>query len=267
MSDATATPPTPVAIPPAQMDPQARALWDRARALGTWQYRYQLGPGVVIPQKDETHAYHLRRRKMIFSILENVIGHERFPKLSFLDCACNAGLWSMELYKRGARDIDAFDGRPDNVAKCELVRELRGIDPAQVRFRVGNVYNLSEMYQPKDVVLGFGYMYHLENPIAAAKELAKVTKWLCLVDSNVCLQAGDTCVYRPEDTTLQHNGLEEAVIVPSRLALIGMMRRAGFQTVLELPAPQWAPELYTSGKRVLLLCFKSGGPGLEMEPF
>ena len=242
-------------------------LQREADALAPWQYRYEIAPGIFTPNSDEHHEWNALRRRMIMGALAAALGRDGFRGRSFLDGGCNAGLWSFELHKAGATDIDSFDARPENIAKCEFIRSARGIPEEELRFRVGNLYEMEKEFGPHDVVLGLGFMYHLSDPIEIARQLAAVTREVCVIDSNVNTQPGSVCIYRTEDPSLHHNAVETSVMVPNRNALIEMLQAGGFGIVTQVQAPAWAPAMYREGRRILLLAFKSDGPDPDCESF
>lgn len=242
-------------------------LQREADALAPWQYRYQLAPGVHTPNSDEHHEWNALRRRLILGSLAAVLGPDGFSGRSFLDGGCNAGLWSFEVHRAGARDIDAFDARPENIAKCEFIREVKGIPREELRFGEADLYEMEKRFGPHDVVLALGFMYHLSDPIEIARQLASVTREVCVVDSNVNTQPGSVCVYRTEDPSLHHNAVETSVMVPNRNALIEMLQAGGFGTVTQVQPPAWAPSMYREGRRILLLAFRTDGPSEDCEAF
>ncbi len=244
-----------------------RSLLAEAERLAPWQYRYELAPGVFTPNSDEHHQWNLKRRRLIFGVLDAMLGRDGYAGLRCLDGGCNAGLWSFELHQRGARDIDAFDARVENIAKCEFIRELREISKDEIRFQQANLYDLEERFEPADLVMALGFMYHLSNPIEVARQLASVTRRVAVVDSNVNTEPGTVCLYRPEDPSFHHNGVEPSVLIPNRNALVDMLRAGGFRSVSQVMAPAWADPAYREGRRVLLLAFKEEGPSLEDAGF
>jgi SAM-dependent methyltransferase len=229
----------------------------RARAMAPWQYRFELRPGVITPNSDEHHDWNLRRRKLVFALLDGLVAARGgYGGQSFLDCGCNAGLWSFELHRRGARRIRAFDGRSVNVEKCELVREARGIDAKELELRTANVYDLEREFEPHDVVLALGLFYHLSNPVEVARQIAAVTRWAAVIDSNVLLAPTTALEFRVEDPRPHPNAVESAVLLPTRSALIEMLRAAGFRDFLVASMPEWAPDLYREARRTLLVALK-----------
>lgn len=243
------------------------ALQREADSLAPWQYRYELAPGVFTPNSDEHHEWNALRRRMIMGALGAALGPNGFQGRSFLDGGCNAGLWSFEAHSAGATEIDAFDARPENIAKCEFIRETRGISQNELRFQEGNLYDMEKRFEPHDVVLGLGFMYHLSDPIEIARQLASVTREVCVIDSNVNTQPGSVCVYRTEDSALHHNAVEASVMVPNRNALIEMLQVGGFGIVSQIQPPSWAPVMYREGRRILLLAFKTDGPDEDCLSF
>jgi len=245
----------------------AHRLAAEADALAPWQYRYQLASGVYTPNSDEHHEWNLLRRRLIFGALAAALGSRGFAERSFLDGGCNAGLWSFELYRHGATDIDGFDARPENIRKCEFIRAAKGVPESEVRFHVTDLYDMEKEFAPHDVVLALGFMYHLSDPIDIARQLGVVTRELCVVDSNVNTQPGSVCIYRSENPDQHHNGVESSVIVPNRNALIEMLQTAGFGVVMQVQPPAWAPAMYRDGRRVLLFAYKGDGPSVDDEAF
>lgn len=238
-------------------------LMARISQFKEWQYRFELAPGVLTQNTDQHHEWNLLRRKLIFATLDSALMGRSYGQFSFLDCACNAGLWSFELYKRGARCIEAFDNRPENIAKCELVRQARSLDERAIQFRVESLYNMGQAFEPKDIVLALGFFYHLSNPIGVARQLFKVTRHMALIDSNVTLQPGISLTYCAENPDLEHNGKEQSVMVPNKPALISILRDAGFRQIQEVIPPGWMHPIYKEGRRVLLVAHKCAGPSLS----
>jgi SAM-dependent methyltransferase len=246
---------------------RADRLAQEADGLAPWQYRYELAPGVFTPNSDEHHEWNRLRRRLIVGALSAALGPGGFRGRSFLDGGCNAGLWSFELHRLGATDIDSFDARPENIEKCEFIRSAKGIPAEELRFQEANLYDMEKRFGPHDVVLALGYMYHLSDPIEIARQLGAVTRDLCVVDSNVNTQPGSVCVYRSEDPELHHNAVETSVIVPNQNALIEMLRAGGFGIVTQVQPPAWAPVMYRDGRRILLLAYKSDGPSSDCDAF
>ncbi|MDX9911336.1 MAG: methyltransferase domain-containing protein [Phycisphaerales bacterium] len=245
----------PTATPPVRSPEELARL---VAELAPWQYRFELAPGVETMPVCPSHEYQLGRRRLLFGALDGLVGPRGYAGLSCLDIACNAGAWSLELHARGATDIDAFDARPENVRKAELVREVKGVPASHIRYRVGNVYDLSKDYQPHDLCLALGVFYHLANPMELARQLFESTTWLAVVDSDVIPEPGNFLRYMREDATRQHNGVEDIILKPTAAALVQMLHDAGFGSVSRVTIPSWAPDRYKKGERVLLIATREG---------
>ena len=80
-----------------------------------------------------------------------------------LDVGCNAGFYSFELARRGAR-VTGIDVEPLFLRQAEwAARELDLAD--RVTFRRMAVYDLPQLRGPFDLVLFLGVLYHLRYPM------------------------------------------------------------------------------------------------------
>ena len=94
MSDRTKTPSDEAAEPEARAAGPESTLEDRIQKLIPWQYRFELAPGVLTPNTDDHHDWNVRRRKLMLGVLDGLLRNpieDLYPRLSFLDCGCNAG--------------------------------------------------------------------------------------------------------------------------------------------------------------------------------
>jgi tRNA (mo5U34)-methyltransferase len=99
---------------------------------------------------------------------------ERLDGWTALDIGCNAGYYSFELARRGARvlgiDLDTHYLRQATWAAREL-----GWD-RQVEFRRMQVYELPSLGQEFDLVLFLGVFYHLRYPLLGLDLVARCTR-------------------------------------------------------------------------------------------
>jgi hypothetical protein len=83
------------------------------------------------------------------------------------------GYWSVLLEKMGVRENVAIELRPENVAKCQRIKERHQLD--RTTFLLQNVEDLyngkeSPAYSGSfDLVFGVGFLYHLPEPAKAIK--------------------------------------------------------------------------------------------------
>jgi tRNA (mo5U34)-methyltransferase len=112
-----------------------------------------------------------------------------------LDVGCNAGFYSFELARRGARvtglELDAHYLRQARWAAERFALEDR------VEFRQGSVYELAETDEQWDLVLFMGVLYHLRHPLLALDAVAASTRRLLVLQT--LTMPGDDRLETPGD--------------------------------------------------------------------
>src|SRR5205814_1665359 len=81
---------------------------------------------------------------------------------SVLDIGCNAGFYSLEMKRRGARRVLGIDSDPEYLAQARFAAEVNGAD---IEFRQLDVYNVANLRERFDLVLFMGVLYHLRHPL------------------------------------------------------------------------------------------------------
>jgi tRNA (mo5U34)-methyltransferase len=79
-----------------------------------------------------------------------------------------------------------LDSEAHYVAQAELLREILGVD---VEFRQLDGHQLDERVGSFDVVLNTGVVYHLQNPMDFLTRLARITREMMYMESEVLLDA------------------------------------------------------------------------------
>jgi tRNA (mo5U34)-methyltransferase len=80
-----------------------------------------------------------------------------------LDIGCNAGFYSFELARRGAR-VTAIDVDPHYLAQARWAARQLGLED-RVEFKQMQVYDLARINDTFDLVLFMGVFYHLRYPL------------------------------------------------------------------------------------------------------
>jgi tRNA (mo5U34)-methyltransferase len=83
---------------------------------------------------------------------------------SVLDVGCNAGFYSLEMKRRGARHVVGIDSDAGYLAQARFAAEVSG---AKIDFRHLSIYEVAELGQRFDIVLFLGVSYHLRHPLLA----------------------------------------------------------------------------------------------------
>ncbi len=81
-----------------------------------------------------------------------------------LDIGCNAGFYSFEMKRRGAKRVLGIDSEDLYLAQARFAAEVTGVD---VEFQKLDVYDVGRLGERFDVVLFMGVLYHLRHPLLA----------------------------------------------------------------------------------------------------
>lgn len=140
-----------------------------------------------------------------------------------LDVACGVGYFSGLLSSLGL-DVIGVDGRLENVEDC-LRRH------PTIRFERFDAEDAALRSLGKfDLVLCFGLLYHLENPLMAIRHLRALTQKLLLVEG-VIFQGHEPVMGLIDELRSEDQGLSYIAFYPTEACLQKMLYRAGFNHV------------------------------------
>jgi tRNA (mo5U34)-methyltransferase len=238
-----------------------------ARILAArWFYQF------ILPSGRETVAYgpqklHADRLRMMWQAIKQRCGSD-FASLSATDIACHQGWFSHHLAAGGFGRVVGVDPRPEHVADAELMRSA--FELPKLKFINHSVFDPAvASLEPSDLVLMYGLLYHLEDPIGALRIASKLTKQLLLIETQVmptdlighidwgshqnqiALQGSFGLIYEPDEHNLE-TGISGLALVPSTGVLVWLLRQFGFTSVEVLAPPPDGHEQLTSGKRVVI---------------
>ena len=140
-----------------------------------------------------------------------------------LDVACGLGFFSALLAEAGLK-VKGFDGRLENV--IEARRRFPRIPFAERDIEDRQIVELGEF----DLVLCFGLLYHLENPMRAIRHLRALTGQGLLLESMCVPGVGSTMMLR-EEPRQEDQSLTNTAVYPTETCLVKMLYRAGFAAV------------------------------------
>lgn len=98
-----------------------------------------------------------------------------------LDVGCNAGFYSFELARRGAR-VTGLDSNPHFLRQARWAAEELGLDRC-IDFHQAQVYDLARMNLDYDLVLFMGVFYHLRYPLLGLDIVAEHVRRLLVVQT------------------------------------------------------------------------------------
>ncbi|MGA8276687.1 MAG: DUF1698 domain-containing protein [Rhodanobacteraceae bacterium] len=235
----------------------------------TWFYPFKLPSGRTSPTYDggALDAVHATRLGMLEGVLEARYGSS-LAGSNAIDIACHQGYFATKLAERGADDVLAIDARAEHVADATLIRDALGL--TKLRIMQADVHALDPAALGQfDVVLMFGLIYHLENPIGALRVARALTRGVCIVETQIVpglsgmVDYGSYRFVRPLkgsfgiiDETGETHGPEASTtgicLVPSLDALFWILHKVGFASVDLVPPPEDAYEQLRHGKRVMV---------------
>jgi tRNA (mo5U34)-methyltransferase len=151
-----------------------RAVAERARdAVAVWFHTFALAPGVYTPGIARDHRYR-----------PAVLGADRFQGRSVLDVGSFDGFYAFLAEARGARRVVAVD----NEQYVDWIRGRFGVELApaagfdavhrllssQVEYRRLDALAVDQLDERFDVVLCFGMLHRVSDPVAILRALAGV---------------------------------------------------------------------------------------------
>jgi FkbM family methyltransferase len=145
-----------------------------------------------------------------------------------LDVGCGVGFFARILQEWGLR-VQGFDGRLENV--IEARRRFPKIVFAQRDLEDARIAEMGRF----DLVLCFGLLYHVENPMLAIRHLRALTGRGLLLES-MCVPGSDTAMILREEPDQSDQSLTDIAMYPSEGCLVKMLYRAGFAAVYQVAA-------------------------------
>lgn len=106
---------------------------------------------------------------------------ERLDGWEVLDIGCNAGFYSFELARRGAR-VTAMDHDMRYLSQAHWAARQLDLDN-RIAFRHGDIHELASRSERYDLVLFLGVFYHLRYPLLGLNLAASASRRLLLVQS------------------------------------------------------------------------------------
>lgn len=147
-----------------------------------------------------------------------------------LDAGCGVGFFSKVLAECGL-EACGFDGRSENVV--EASNRFPEIPFAQADIQERTILELGSF----DLVVCFGLLYHLENPLLAIRNLRALTG-KCLLVESMCLPEDRASMLLRAEPRQEDQSLTDAAFYPSEVSLVKMLYRAGFRAVYRvMPLP------------------------------
>ena len=130
----------------------------RVETLGPWFHNIDLHGVLTAPEHFLGDYPRVKFRRFAAALPRDLSGQ------SVLDIGCNAGFYSIEMKRRGARRVLGIDFDERYLAQARFAAEVCEVD---IEFRQISVYDLALLRERFDVVLFMGVLYHLRHPLLA----------------------------------------------------------------------------------------------------
>ena len=231
-----------------------------------WFYEFDLPDGTKTQSylADVAKQIHVTREKVLRQFLSSLSDEYS----TALDISCHEGFFSIILAEYFEKVI-GLDKNSESLEKAKLIANVLG--QKAIQFEESSVEQWDEN-QPADFVLCFGLLYHVENPIQIMRKLAGLAKKsLCIetqvlpFDINGPIEDGSYLWQREmtgmfglcvDYSSRPEGGLTDLALVPSRQALVFLLKQFGFKTVTFYKPDQNDYEQFVRNHRVIIFAEK-----------
>jgi len=222
--------------------------------------------------KHQLDLIHDTRTRMMNDFIHRYFGALSGKKLTAIDLACHQGWFSSQLVHSGFDNVLATDARENHIADAELIFNAMG-QSEKIRTLQSDVHSLeTNALGQFDLVLCFGLIYHLENPVGALRKAFSLCKNVCLIETQIApgqtgvVDYGSYQFVKPIeasfvviDETHETHGPEASTqgicLIPNLEGLIWILKKIGFLRVEVLPVPADGYEQLRYGKRAMLAAY------------
>ena len=174
---------------------QSTSLHDpEIAALGPWFHNLHLPDGrQTAPDHPLGDFPRFKWRQIAPHLPEDLTGW------SALDIGCNAGYYSFELARRGAR-VTGVDVDQRYLRQARWAADRLGLEE-RIEFRNATVYDLAGTKERWDLVLFMGVLYHLRHPLLALDVVGRRFRRLLVLQT--LTMPGDERAEQPDDLPLE----------------------------------------------------------------
>lgn len=222
---------------------------DKILAIKDWRHPYPIEGQIL--EKESYRPWHPWRLSVDLPNLQTILGGDLAGK-RILDVGCNDGWFSFEYEKVGA-NVLGVEAREEAVRRANLIKTHFG---SKADFVCGDLEKLTfsdpQFQEPFDVVLFYGILYHLSDPINVLRKMGDLSRraiavqsWMYGEDRKPVLR------FRKDPQHMAGSGMTELVTAPSQSAVVVMLKNAGFDHVYRADpkpymAPKWNPNARAS---------------------
>jgi tRNA (mo5U34)-methyltransferase len=233
-----------------------------------WFYRYTLPSGrqteLYVP--DEVEHIHQTRRTMMLDALRPLFDSDNKDDLTAIDFSSHQGFFSLELAKH-CKSVRGLEFQQRHVDSACLIRNALGV--RNVEFIRENLETMPRgKHEPADVVICFGLMYNLENPIGVLRRARELTKKVLLIETQTTILDLEGAIDSGHHSALNYmhgyfgvfsgnpdnidGSASDIVFYPSPKGLMWVLHKLGFSRVSRLEPPPGAYQQLATYKRIMV---------------
>jgi hypothetical protein len=232
-----------------------------------WFYEFELPDGsqtqADIPR--EVLHIHTSRRDKLRAIIQTRVGPE--SRARAIDFASHEGYYSVELAKYFGTVL-GLEIRQQSLDAARLITSALGVDNIDYRQVDLQTLPLDNDIEPADLVLVYGLLYHLENPIHALRLASNLCREHILIETQVStfdlsgkIEDGHYRWQRDIQGLFtlaadyaqgREGGSTDIALIPSLNAVVFLLRQFGFETIEVLPADPNDYEQFKRRSRVVV---------------
>jgi len=163
-------------------------LIQEINVLGPWVHGYfDLGNGIVIEDQDELQKKRLFTiRDYLIDIITKYYKTNDLQDKTLCDVGCNTGYFLYEIYKKiKIKKLVGVEPRTKNLAKAKFIANFFKLPKNKFILKKMDVLSLGSKIEKFDIVIMPGVLHHLDDHILALRNLYKMTKDLCIIETVV----------------------------------------------------------------------------------
>lgn len=239
-----------------------------------WFYPFVLPNGQTVPSthQHQLDLIHSTRSQMLSDFIDLYFQSATTKNLSAIDLACHQGWFSSQLVTLGFENVLATDARDNHIADAQLIFKALS-QSEKIRTLQSDVHSLdATLLGQFDLVLCFGLIYHLENPIGALRKAFALCKNACLIETQIApgqtgvvdygsyrfvkpIEASFVVIDETHETHGPQASTQGICLIPNLEGLIWILKKIGFSQVDVLPVPADGYEQLLYGKRAMLAAY------------
>lgn len=236
-----------------------------------WFYEFELPNGIKTKTDCPVgvHQLHLFRRDVLLEVIQTHFG-DQAGNLRALDIGSHEGYYTLELAKR-FRSVQGIEKNEKSLAASKMIFDAYGMGNIDVI--CDDFLNVEDSrLKIADLVLLYGVIYHLEDPVSMLRKAASLTSKVLLIETqmlNFDIEAKiDWGNYESQknvqgafgvvsdDPDSREGGTTKIALVPSMNALHTVLKTMGFSTITKIPDSNRMCEQFYRDRRAILLCIR-----------